>query len=182
MVGSVLGLVFAGALKLAPNRRKNFIIIGILIDAILTIMLGFNNETYLAIIILILTGAIAGFIQVHIQTIMQASTAQEIRGRVFGFISTITSALIPLGMGLSGFIGDLTNKNFPLIYGFSGGVLVILSIYMFFSNDIKDFLSYEIKVDVDVDVDEDKSNETISYVDTEATLRLKEVLNEKYKK
>lgn len=157
MVGSVIGLIFAGTLKLSPNKRKNIMIIGIMINASLTILLGFNKETILAILILILTGAIAGFIQVHIQTIMQASTAQEIRGRVFGFISTITSALIPLGMGLSGFIGDLTNKNFPLIYGFSGGVLVILSIYMFFSNDIKDFLSFEINVDED----ESESKETI---------------------
>jgi len=143
MGGSMLGLLLAGILKLDSSKKSIAIVTAMMINGCLIFVLGFNQYTVGAIAILVFSGASTGFIQVHIQTIMQLSTAQEIRGRVFGFISTITGALTPLGMGLSGFVGDLTNKNFALIYGVSGLILICVTLFVITSKDISKFLSFD---------------------------------------
>lgn len=148
-IGSVFGYTFASLLRLNAERRSKFVVSFMVINAIFTIWLSMNTSHLGAIIIYFSTGFLGGFVTVNIQTIMQISTAQEIRGRVFGFISTVTGALSPIGMGLAGVIGDLTNKNIPLIYSVCGFILLILTLYVSFNTEIKKFLSFSFDDNID---------------------------------
>ncbi len=142
-VGSVLGFLVAGIVKLKPITRSKVIVIMMIFNALLTILLGLNIYLWGAIVILILGGLLNGFIQVHIQTILQLSTDTVIRGRVYGAISTLTGSLTPIGMAVFGIIGDLTGKNIPLIYELSGVILLVLTFYVAVSSDIRKFLAYK---------------------------------------
>ncbi|MCB0752351.1 MAG: hypothetical protein KDC52_12830, partial [Ignavibacteriae bacterium] len=95
------------------------------------------------LLILFTSGFLAGFVQVHIQTILQITTESNMRGRIFGFIGTISGALIPIGMGVAGFVADLTNKNIPVIYIGSGIFILLISLYIVGSKDIRDFLAID---------------------------------------
>lgn len=141
--GSIIGYFLASILKLSPLRRGQFIVLFMIMNAIIYVFLGLVQIVYLAMLMLMVTGLITGFVQVHISTILQLSTQTEVRGRVFGFLATLSGALTPIGMGLAGIVGDLTGKNIPLIYGCSGMIIFIISLYIMFNRDIRKFLAYD---------------------------------------
>ncbi|MFZ1289612.1 MAG: MFS transporter [Melioribacteraceae bacterium] len=142
-VGSLVGYLVSGLVKLKPKLK--FILIGffIFIDGLFYILLGLFGSLFSTIVILFLSGFVGGFIIVHIQTILQITTDTKIRGRVFGFVGTISGALIPIGMGLAGYVADITNKNIPVIYLFSGLAIILVSIFIIQNKSIRDFLQID---------------------------------------
>ncbi|MCB9210958.1 MAG: MFS transporter [Ignavibacteriales bacterium] len=142
-LGSLVGFLISGTLKLSPKARMRYIIFFIFLDGLFYILLGVFSIIVPVLLILFTSGFLAGFVQVHIQTILQITTESNMRGRIFGFIGTISGALIPIGMGVAGFIADLTNKNIPVIYIGSGIFILIISLYIVGSKDIRDFLAID---------------------------------------
>jgi len=142
-VGTLLGLVFAGMYKVSVKRRVLLILSFIFVGGFFNILIGIFHSLVSVIVLMFLGGFVTGFIQVHISTILQTSTPSDKRGRVFGFLGTISGSLIPLGLGLAGIIADLTNKNIPVIYIACGAIIVVLSFYLVMSSDVKSFLSIE---------------------------------------
>ncbi|MCG8604555.1 hypothetical protein MJD09_06075 [bacterium] len=88
-------------------------------------------------------GALSGFININIFSILQLTTESDMRGRVFGFLTTLTAGLMPISMALSGVVADQVGQNIPLIYLFSGVVCVILSVLTALSKGFRDFLAFE---------------------------------------
>lgn len=177
--GTMLGVILAGAVKLKSNQKVIAIYLAMLINAVFVFILGINSTLIGAIVSIIFIGVGAGFIQVHIQTLMQITTNQQIRGRVFGLISTVTGALTPIGMGLFGYLGDLTDKNFFVIYGVSGIILAIVSVFAILSRDIKEFLSFEESKENKADKTEDFKNnkDTRAVLNLEQMKQIKEKIN-----
>ena len=102
-------------------------------------------------------------------------------------------------------IGDLTGKNFEIIYGVCGIILVLVSLIAVFSDDIKDFLSFNYTTEEDALKKEDaldkakfvnqdkqfelffqktvnKKNGSIAYLNSLAMDKLKKKLKGKNKK
>jgi len=157
-VGGLIGYLVAGIYKFTPKKRALILLLFIFLDGVFYILLGVFATIIPVIVILFFSGFVAGYVQVHIYTILQISTKSETRGRVFGFIGTISGALIPIGMGLAGFVADLTNKNIPLIYKTSGIIILIISFVIIQSKDIKEFLS----INTNVEDEEEKLNTKIN--------------------
>ena len=61
-------------------------------------------------------GMFVGVVQVDLSTILQMGVPTEIRGRVFGFLGTLSAGLMPIAMGLSGVVADAIGGNIPAIY------------------------------------------------------------------
>jgi MFS family permease len=94
---------------------------------------------------MIILGALNGFFNINIITMLQTSIPGKIRGRIFGLLMTLTSGLTPISMGLSGIIADVLNQDIPLIYAICGIITVLLSISTSFSKNFRSFLRYENK-------------------------------------
>ena len=139
-IGSIFGYVFSGLFKLNQNVRLILIFSFIFIDGIFYVLLGTFSSLFITIGIMFFSGIVNGFVIVHIQTILQLTIESNHRGRIFGFIGTISGALIPLSMGLFGYLADLTNKNISIIYTFSGFSIVLVSLFIIKNKDIKSFL------------------------------------------
>ena len=131
----------ASVIKAKPEGKTNMIILFMVFNALNPIILGFTSSLILGGILLFLGGLWSGFIQIHIRTVLQLRTESRIRGRVFGFIGTLSGSLTPLAMALSGVIADVTGKNIPLIYGTSGLIMLIITIFIWFNQDIRKFLT-----------------------------------------
>ncbi len=140
-IGILVGAILASSIKSIGAKKAKVIILFMLLNAINPIFLGNMNNVIFAAIFLFLGGLWAGFIQVNIRTIMQLRTDSSIRGRVFGVVGTLAGALTPIAMAFSGVIADLTNKNIPLIYSSSGIIMIVITIAVWFSKDIRKFLT-----------------------------------------
>ena len=86
-------------------------------------------------------GIANGFNNIFIITLLQTSVPSELRGRIFGLLTTITAGLTPVGLGLGGVVADLTGRNIPLIYGVCGIILIFLAITISLIRPFRRFLS-----------------------------------------
>ncbi len=140
-IGILIGSILASSIKSIGSKKAKIIILFMFLNAINPILLGIMNNVIFASVLLFLGGLWAGFIQVNIRTILQLRTESSIRGRVFGVVGTLAGALTPVAMAFSGVIADLTNKNIPLIYSSSGIIMILITIVVWFSKDIRKFLT-----------------------------------------
>ena len=140
-LGILSGSIIASMMKGNGGNKAKIIILFMLLNAINPILLGITKNVIFVSVLLFLGGLWAGFIQVNIRTILQLRTKSSIRGRVFGVVGTLAGALTPIAMAFSGVMADLTNKNIPLIYSVSGILMIIITIIVWFSKDIRTFLT-----------------------------------------
>ena len=141
--GSVFGYALSGMLKVSKRTRPIIILSFMFLNGISYILLGFLPILIPVIIIFFVSGFFGGYIQVQIYTILQLITESTIRGRVFGFLGTITSALAPIGMGLGGILADIMNKGIPVIFIGCGGMITLLILILIPSRDVHKILSVD---------------------------------------
>lgn len=142
-IGALLGYLFAGLIKQSGQSRGKMMVGFIILESIGFGLLGLVRGPVVAMGLAALGGFVGGFVAVNITTIIQIKTPNEIRGRVFGLLSTIAGALSPIGMGLAGVVADLTGKNIPLIYISCGLIMTILSAVISTNREFREFLVYE---------------------------------------
>ncbi|UCG93072.1 MAG: MFS transporter [candidate division WOR-3 bacterium] len=142
-IGSMIGYLFAGALKIPGKTRSVIIIIFLVCQSIAFGILGFILIPLISLFILLLVGTMNGFININVITVLQVSTPSEIRGRIFGFLHTLTQALTPISMALAGVVADITNQNIPLIYLVCGTIMIFISISIYVVKEARDYLAFE---------------------------------------
>ncbi|KAA3616842.1 MAG: MFS transporter [Calditrichaeota bacterium] len=142
-IGSITGYTVSGTIQLRGRARSN-ILIGVLIvmsSSFSSLCVVFIPSIVLIIVFFI--GALNGFFNINVITILQITTPGEIRGRIFGLLNTLTMGLAPVAMGFSGVIADLSNQNIPNIYLICGGILSVISLMVSKNKAFRDFLAKE---------------------------------------
>lgn len=141
--GALVGYALAGVLKLPARARSGVILMMLVGFGAVFVLLSQVRAAPLALLLMFAVGVMSGFINISIMTLMQISTPSAIRGRVFGFLSTLSAGLIPLGMGISGLVADALGQDIPLIYSISGLLATVLSILIAVPREFRAFLAYE---------------------------------------
>ncbi len=141
-IGTTVGYGIVGMFRIRGNTRKNIVVIFTVLEASTTIMLAYTHNQYQTLGVLFLQGLFSGFVMVNITSLVQMTTPTEIRGRVFGVVTTITGSIAPLGMGLGGVIADLLDQNIPLLFVILGSIIMGLAILVSLSPHYRRFLSY----------------------------------------
>jgi MFS family permease len=142
-VGSLAGYLLAGLLKLRGRLRASWMVTFIIVESVGYGLLGLVGNPFIALIMAFLGGVTGGFVTVNITTILQLTTPNEVRGRVFGLLSTISGSLAPIAMGLAGVVADLVNQNVTLIYLACGAAMTGLSVAVLLNREVRSFLAYE---------------------------------------
>jgi DHA3 family macrolide efflux protein-like MFS transporter len=142
-LGSIIGFVIAGGVKASGPVRSKMNITAIILFNLFLTLFGFIRAKELAVANMFMGGIMMGFFQVNVLTIVQQTTPDWIRGRVFAMLTTITGGLTPVGMGMTGVITDLLNQNVPLVL-IAGGVLSFFScVILVFSRTFREYMAYE---------------------------------------
>lgn len=140
-VGSVLGFVLAGALPLQGAQRGHALLTAMVAYPVFAGMLVFLRSPIPVLLAVGASGIAVGFINVFFITSLQRSTPAEMRGRVMGFLGTLTGGLMPLGMALGGVAGDLTDKNVPLVIGVCAALTLLVTVVLGFRRPCREYLA-----------------------------------------
>jgi MFS family permease len=142
-IGSLIGYVLAGTVPTPGSLRAGLIFVFMLMMSILCGLLGVVKTPAAVIAIAIGCGAASGFLNINVSTILQLTTPSEIRGRVFGLLSTISACLLPIGMGLAGVAASLVGKNIPLIYLFCGACMLLVTLSASVLGEVRGYLAFD---------------------------------------
>jgi MFS transporter, DHA3 family, macrolide efflux protein len=130
-VGGIFGALIAGASR-EKSKPLTLITLLLAIDGILLGMFAINRSPALAILIFACFGAISSGLQVNLATFLQKETPEDIRGRVFGWITpmigpiTLLSALVgPIIASRVGVVPVLITAGAgELLFGIIGRIFV----------------------------------------------------------
>lgn len=139
--GSMLGYVLAGTVKIDGKARGRLIISFMLLEAVGYGILAMSKTPVMVMALASLGGLVGGFITINITTLVQVNTPQEIRGRVFGLLATISGAAAPIAMGLSGIVADLLDQNIPLVYLLCSVIMTALMVTISMNREFRAYLS-----------------------------------------
>jgi MFS family permease len=132
MAAFSVGFLAASAVLAAMKdvRRKHpFVILGISLAGACLIVMGLV-VTYASYVTLMATiGVLLGLANILIMSYFQAVVPDELRGRVFGFMMTLSGGLQPLAFGIVGALTDLLSV--PIIFVASGCALVVGGLYLY---------------------------------------------------
>lgn len=125
-VGVISGFIIAGSLKIKETHSAYLIVLLFFISSFLFILLGITTSVYTSIICLVVIGLMIGMVIVTLITFMQKITPANLRGRLFGFLNTITNAAIPIGLGIYGIAVDFLRNNLSNP-GFAPNIIFIIN-------------------------------------------------------
>ncbi len=141
-LGALIGYIIAGMIKPSGKTRCTIVIVFLILTSLTLSALYLVKTPLGALLLFMAFGVMNGLVNINIISILQLSTASEIRGRVFGLLGTLASGLSPISMGLAGVLVDLTGHNIPAIYLASGLISALVTVIVSFDRHFRDFLSY----------------------------------------
>lgn len=146
--GILSGFIIAGSLKIKENNTAYFIVLLFLISSVLFILSGVSGSVYITMVCLVFNGLIVGMVIVTLITFMQKITPGDMRGRLFGFLNTITNAAIPVGLGIYGIAIDFLRNRLStpgdaakIIFIINGCCIFVFMLAIITKADIKNMFS-----------------------------------------
>ncbi len=140
--GSVIGFLGGGVVKVPPARRGQLILVFFIILSVATFLLGLVSTPWTAFSIILVSGMLTGYINLNIINQLQLTTT-DLRGRIFGNLTTFTAGIMPISLGLSGLIIDALHKKVEFIFFISGICMACICIVVFFIKQFNDFFAQE---------------------------------------
>ncbi|MCL6647771.1 MAG: MFS transporter [Chloroflexi bacterium] len=102
--GALAGGLLLSLLKVRPVGWR--VAAALLVQTALMGFVGWSAHVALNVGLLFGMGLVNALINVAVTTLLQWMVPQSMMGRVFGLLSTVATALTPLGQVLAGFLGD----------------------------------------------------------------------------
>ncbi len=148
-VGSLVGYLSAGVKEFGGKTRRILIIGFMLLESCTVTALGLTSSPTVALVVVFLSGAFSGTVSVYFVSIIQMTTPSETRGRMFGFLATISGSLAPLGMGLGGVVFDWTGQNIMAMYAGCGITMTLLIAILSLNRDFNRFIASEVRTETE---------------------------------
>ncbi|MEJ2218127.1 MAG: MFS transporter [Gemmatimonadota bacterium] len=142
-LGSIVGLLLTGSIRLAGHGRARALGAALFLTALSMGGLGLVQASAVALVLMFVAGLLAAVINVTVLTLLQLATPQELRGRVMGLVMALAGAATPLGMAIGGVLGDLTGKAIPAIYMGVGTAAAATAAGAFLVPAFREFLASE---------------------------------------
>jgi MFS family permease len=141
--GSLVGYALYGSIRMRGPARSRILILCLIALSACMAVLGISRHPWLSLALISLAGVASGVFNVATITIIQLSTADDMRGRMFGLLHTLVGGLTPISMGLTGVVADLIDQNVSLMFIACGVALTLVSIAVSLNRSFRALLSAE---------------------------------------
>jgi MFS transporter, DHA3 family, macrolide efflux protein len=141
--GSLVGYVIYGSLRMEGKTRSRVLNVSLVLLSVCLVGFGISRSPFLSLGLIGLAGLLGGMYNVAAMTLIQISTPEQMRGRMFGLLHTIVLGLSPFAMVLAGIIADAIDRDVTIMFIVCGVFLVLISLVIGFNRDYREFLSFE---------------------------------------
>ena len=126
-VGALTGSVAAGVLlrTLGVHAAAVRVCLGGIASAVA--LLGLIDSRWSALGAFVAIGALSAIINVTVMTAFQSGVPAEVRGRVMALLIALSTAAVPIGMGLGGVMGDHWRSSLRLVLVGCGTAIGLLA-------------------------------------------------------
>ena len=142
--GALCGGMMGGFLPIKAAVRSKLVLTGLVVVSLLFMSFGYSSTPLLAVGVQFLIGLIMGAFGVLLTLVMQLGTPANFRGRVFGLMGTLTGALAPISLGLSGLFIELLDRDMPLIFVICGGSMLVCVPIIAFNRGFHQLMATEV--------------------------------------
>lgn len=127
--GALMGSVSAGAVLTRARTRSTLVRLAIAGVAGGVLGLAISRAPWQAIGALAGVGAFSSLINVAVITAVQRGVSADVRGRVMAIVIAVSTAAVPVGMGLGGVFGELWPESLPQIFAGCGLAMAALAVF-----------------------------------------------------
>jgi MFS family permease len=138
--GMFLGMVFTAAVRVPPTRRFSILAVGLLVMCVCFSLFPLWESLPVMLSLALLGGASNSLINVMVGSVMQLTVPQAMRGKVMGFLSTLSQGLTPIAMALGGVLGELLPIRWVIFACFLA--MAAVSVPLLRSSDFRSFIGY----------------------------------------
>ena len=122
----LLGMAFTAAVKISDRQRYPLFLLGLVVTSVAFALVPVWTVFPLMLALAALGGFFNAIVNVLVQSIVQLSTPQAMRGKVMGFLEALTGGLMPIGMAVGGLLGEFLPLRLVIILAFAAsGVIAI---------------------------------------------------------
>ena len=138
--GNVAGMAFAGVVRIDGPARLAYGLTALFTMAAATFLIGVAESPYLLLAANAVNGVFMGIMTVAFTTLMQATTPDELRGRVMSVMMTVIGGTVPLAMGLAGVLADAVDQNVPLLFMAAGALTACVATVVGCNRPFREFI------------------------------------------
>jgi DHA3 family macrolide efflux protein-like MFS transporter len=135
--GMLLGMVLSSVLKISNKNRFPVFAVGVTLMTGFWMLFPLMNNFILMVAAIFAGGVFNAIINIIIETILQLTIPQHMRGKVGGLLSAISGGLTPLAMATGGFLGEFLPLNLTIAGGFAA--ILVLIIPLMFTRQFRSF-------------------------------------------
>ena len=139
-VGALVGMALTSAVDVRPRQRFLTTCIGLALTCLT--WCAFPLVGFYSMLALGLAGTVCNaVVNILIGAVMQLTTPQDMRGKVFSLMGAVTGSLMPLAMAAAGFLAEIINLRLLIALSFIAPLALTLP--LFFSDPFRRFINYD---------------------------------------
>jgi DHA3 family macrolide efflux protein-like MFS transporter len=124
--GALCGAALAGVFLSHGRTNTRMLAMCVAAIAAAVLVVSATSVAWIAFIAFVAVGIFSAMINVIVITMFQTSVPADLRGRVMAVVVALSTAAVPLGMGLGGVMGDVWRDSLRTIFAACGVAMAIL--------------------------------------------------------
>jgi len=140
-IGALSGHLLNTIYTLPARFRFNILILSLMLDCIVLIAFVFVGSIELMVVFITISGFNNATINTLIMASVQRIVPQDLRGKVFGLLATMSGGLAPIAMATAGILADIYQIKWIVVANFS--LIFLFAVILSFNIPVKKLLNNE---------------------------------------